>query len=77
MRRTSRLVLLLGIFLAALTFVVVLLIGRPATATGAATSASQRAHRSCPPSSPPLTSRSGTVVTAEMFTTQTLAVDLA
>jgi Flp pilus assembly protein CpaB len=71
-RRTSRLVLLLGIFLAALTFVVVLLIGQPGPGgptTGQPTP---------PPDQPTLLAAVdiplGTVVTAEMLTTQTLPV---
>lgn len=74
MRRTSRLVLLLGVFLAALVFVVILLGSRPAgdnTANG--------------PSAPPVNLPTvvaavdiplGTVVTLDMVRTQTLAVNL-
>jgi pilus assembly protein CpaB len=70
-RRTSRLVLLLGIFLAALTFVVVLFLGQgdrtpPPTA-------------SAPPTQLPTVVAAqdiplGTVVTAEMVTSRTIAV---
>jgi Flp pilus assembly protein CpaB len=73
-RRTSRLVLLLGIFLAALTFVVVLLI-RPGTGgpNGAAATAS------APPVNLPTVVAAvdiplGTVITTDMVSTQTLPV---
>lgn len=73
MRRTSRLVLLLGVFLAAMTFVVVLFLGNgtPATQNG--------------PSAPPTQLATvvaladiplGTVVTADMLTQKTLSVDV-
>lgn len=72
MRRTSRLVLLLGVFLAALVFVVVLLI-RPGTGTG-------EAVPTAPTTMQVLVAKAdiplGTVVTADMFETKTLAVDL-
>ena len=73
MRRTSRLVLLLGIFLAALTFVVVLLI-RPGTPPGG-----PGASASAPPVNLPTVVAAvdiplGTVVTTEMVTEQTLPV---
>jgi Flp pilus assembly protein CpaB len=73
-RRTSRLVLLLGIFLAALTFVVVLLI-RPGTPGGGGASATA----SAPPVNLPTVVAAadiplGTVITAEMVTVQTLPV---
>ena len=75
MRRTSRLVLLLGIFLAALTFVVVLFLsngtnnGGPPTGNGP----------SAPPTQLPVVVAVndiplGTVVTQDLFTTRTLAV---
>ena len=73
MRRTSRLVLLLGVFLAALVFVVILL--------GSGNGSQQPAGTSAPPTQLstlvavadiPL----GTVVKAEMFTTRTMAVDI-
>jgi Flp pilus assembly protein CpaB len=73
-RRTSRLVLLLGVFLAAMVFVVVLFL-RPGPQTGQTNG----------PSAPPTQLATlvavgdiplGTVVTADMFTTKTLAVDL-
>jgi Flp pilus assembly protein CpaB len=73
-RRTSRLVLLLGIFLAALTFVVVLLI-RPGTGgTGG-----PGATASAPPVNLPTVVAAvdvplGTVITTDMVTTQTLPV---
>ena len=72
MRRTSRLVLLLGVFLAALVFVVILLGGgggpKPPT-TGA----------SAPPAQVPTVMTAvdiplGTIVTADMLTTRTIAV---
>lgn len=73
MRRTSRLVLLLGVFLAALVFVVVLLNGTGGTTTGNGT-------ETPPPPVTVLTAASdiplGTVVTASMFTSKTLAVSL-
>lgn len=73
MRRTSRLVLLLGVFLAAMVFVVILLGGQqggPATA-----------GPSAPPAELPTVVAVadipvGTIVTVEMFTTRTLAVNL-
>lgn len=73
MRRTSRLVLLLGVFLAALVFVVILL--------GSGNGNQQQAGPSAPPTQLatlvavadiPL----GTVVTQEMFTSRTMAVDI-
>lgn len=72
MRRTSRLVLLLGIFLAALVFVVILLGGR-APGTGVV------ATPSAPPTQLPTVVAAvdiplGTVVTAEMLTSRPLAV---
>ena len=64
MRRTSRLVLLLGIFLAALTFVVVLLLGQAADGTRhrrrSASAPTTAAHGRRGAS----TSRSGPIVTA-------------
>lgn len=74
MRRTSRLVLLLGVFLAALVFVVILLGSNPGgnnTATGP----------SAPPAQLPTLVAAvdiplGTVVTQDMLTTKTLAVNL-
>jgi pilus assembly protein CpaB len=73
-RRTSRLVLLLGVFLAALVFVVILLGGtRP---TGPTTTGP-----SAPPTQLPTVVAVadiplGTIVTQEMLTTRTLAVNL-
>ncbi len=73
MRRTSRLVLLLGIFLAALTFVVVLFLQGPSTN-------GPTASESLPPQNLPTVVAAqdiplGTVVTAEMVRNQTLAVN--
>jgi pilus assembly protein CpaB len=72
-RRTSRLVLLLGVFLAALVFVVILLGSRPGgqTATPVASAPSQL-PTVVAVSDIPL----GTVVTQDMLTTKTLAVNL-
>jgi pilus assembly protein CpaB len=72
-RRTSRLVLLLGIFLAALTFVVVLFLGQGGGGTN------QPAQASAPPTQLPVVVAVsdiplGTVVTADLFTTKTIAV---
>jgi Flp pilus assembly protein CpaB len=73
-RRTSRLVLLLGIFLAALTFVVVLFLsGNPGPNTG------PQAGPTAPPTQLPVVVAVsdiplGTVVTADMLTTRTIAV---
>ena len=73
MRRTSRLVLLLGIFLAALTFVVVLFISGPGgPGPGAAPSAS--AVTQLPTVVAALDIPLGTIVTTEMVTSRTLAV---
>ncbi|HYK94582.1 MAG TPA: Flp pilus assembly protein CpaB [Candidatus Dormibacteraeota bacterium] len=77
MRRTSRLVLLLGIFLAAMTFVVVLFLN-PGTGGGGGGQANG-------PSAAPTQLATvvavadiplGTVVTADMLTTKTLAVNV-
>ena len=72
MRRTSRLVLLLGIFLAALTFVVVLLL-RPGGQTP-----DQAAASAAPVNLPTVVAAVdiplGTVVTTEMLSNQTLPV---
>jgi pilus assembly protein CpaB len=73
-RRTSRLVLLLGIFLAALTFVVVLFIQRPGGPGGAvapSATAVQQAETVVAALDIPL----GTIVTTEMVTSRTLAVN--
>jgi pilus assembly protein CpaB len=71
-RRTSRLVLLLGIFLAALTFVVVLIMG------GGGGGGTVTPQASAPVNLPTLVAAVdiplGTVVTAEMFRNETLAV---
>jgi pilus assembly protein CpaB len=70
-RRTSRLVLLLGIFLAALTFVVVLFLGRgPSTPVTPVASAPSQLPTVVAAQDIPL----GAVVTAEMVTSRTLAV---
>ena len=75
MRRTSRLVLLLGIFLAALTFVVVLFLGGN---TGGGGSTGQNQPSAPPTQLPVLVAVGdiplGTVVTADLFTTRTIAV---
>ncbi len=71
MRRTSRLVLLLGIFLAALTFVVVLFI-RPGGG-GSVVAPSASAVTELPTVVAALDIPLGTVVTAEMVTSRTLA----
>jgi Flp pilus assembly protein CpaB len=73
-RRTSRLVLLLGIFLAALTFVVVLFLGNQGGQTG--TNPNQP---SAPPTQLPTVVAAadiplGTVVTQDMLTLRTIAV---
>jgi Flp pilus assembly protein CpaB len=72
-RRTSRLVLLLGIFLAALTFIVVLFIGNPG---GQPTTPNQP---SAPPTQLPTVVAAvdiplGTVVTEDMLTSRTIDV---
>jgi len=72
-RRTSRLVLLLGIFLAALTFVVVLFLG------GQGNTPTGPSQASAPPTQLPVLVAVGdiplgTVVTADLFTTRTIAV---
>jgi pilus assembly protein CpaB len=73
-RRTSRLVLLLGIFLAALTFVVVLFLGG-----GGGGTTPPAGQASAPPTQLPVLVAVndiplGTVVTADLFTTRTIAV---
>ena len=74
MRRTSRLVLLLGIFLAALTFVVVLLI-RPGPSGPTGPGASPTLAVNLPTVVAAVDIPLGTVVTAEMVREQTLPVD--
>jgi Flp pilus assembly protein CpaB len=75
-RRTSRLVLLLGIFLAALTFVVVLFLGQgqPGGQQG------QGPQPTAPAQLPTVVAASdiplGTVVTADMVTSRTLATNV-
>jgi len=75
-RRTSRLVLLLGVFLAALVFVVVLL----SNPGGPGTGPNGQAAATPPPPVPVVVAAAdiplGTIVTAEMFTTKTVAVNL-
>lgn len=71
MRRTSRLVLLLGIFLAALTFVVVLFI-RPGGG-GSVVAPSASAVTELPTVVAALDIPLGTIVTTEMVTSRTLA----
>jgi Flp pilus assembly protein CpaB len=73
-RRTSRLVLLLGIFLAALTFVVVLFLSQPGQNPNQG-----QAGPSAPPTQLPVVVAVsdiplGTVVTADLLTTRTIAV---
>jgi len=75
-RRTSRLVLLLGIFLAALTFVVVLFLSNGSGGTG---NNGQPAGPTAPPTQLPVVVAVsdiplGTVVTADLLTTRTIAV---
>jgi pilus assembly protein CpaB len=74
-RRTSRLVLLLGIFLAALTFVVVLLI-RPGSGPGGATPSASAPPVNLPTVIAAVDIPLGTVVTADMVREQTLPVDV-
>jgi pilus assembly protein CpaB len=74
-RRTSRLVLLLGIFLAALTFVVVLLL-RPGTGPGpSGPGASPTLAVNLPTVVAAVDIPLGTVITADMVREQTLPVD--
>jgi pilus assembly protein CpaB len=73
-RRTSRLVLLLGVFLAALTFVVVLFLGQ-------SPNQNQQTAVATPPTQLPVVVAAldiplGSVVTQEMLTTRTLAVNV-
>ncbi len=75
MRRTSRLVLLLGIFLAALTFVVVLFIQRPGGPGGPGVAPSASAVTQLPTVVAALDIPLGTIVTTEMVTSRTLAVN--
>lgn len=75
MRRTSRLVLLLGIFLAALVFVVILLGSRPGGGTGVAGPTATAATQ-LPTLVAAVDIPLGTIVTADMLTTKTLAVNL-
>jgi len=75
-RRTSRLVLLLGVFLAALVFVVVLFLqpSRPGGAAGPG--ASPTAVTQAPTLVTKVDIPLGTIVTADMFEVRTLAVNL-
>jgi len=75
-RRTSRLVLLLGIFLAAMTFVVVLFLGG-----GGGGNTGQPAGPTAPPTQLPTVVAVadiplGTIVTADLLTVKTLAVNV-
>jgi Flp pilus assembly protein CpaB len=74
-RRTSRLVLLLGIFLAALTFVVVILL-RPGGGGGTATPSASAAPQILPTVVAAVDIPLGTVVTADMVKELTLSVDV-
>jgi Flp pilus assembly protein CpaB len=74
-RRTSRLVLLLGIFLAALTFVVVILI-RPGGGGGTATPSASAPPQILPTVVAAVDIPLGTVVTADMVKELTLSVDV-
>lgn len=73
MRRTSRLVLLLGIFLAALVFVVILLGSRPGGGAGNA-GPTATAVTQLPTVVTAVDIPLGTIVTADMVTTRTIAV---
>ena len=75
MRRTSRLVLLLGIFLAALVFIVVLLVN-PGGGGGGPTTPQASQPVNLPTVVAAVDIPLGTVVTAEMLGSQTLAVNL-
>ena len=74
MRRTSRLVLLLGVFLAALVFVVILLGMRPGTPGGP--TASPTPVTNLPTVVAAVDIPLGAIVTQEMLETRTLAVNL-
>lgn len=75
MRRTSRLVLLLGVFLAALVFVVVLFL-RPGPSGTGTPGASPTAVTQAPTLVAKVDIPLGTIVTADMFEIRTLAVNL-
>ena len=75
MRRTSRLVLLLGVFLAALVFVVILL-GRPTTPTPGGPGAVASAPTQLPTVIAAVDIPLGTIVTQDMLTSKTLATNL-
>ena len=74
MRRTSRLVLLLGVFLAALVFVVILL-GRGTTPDNTGPNAVASAPVQLPTVVTAVDIPLGTIVTQEMFTTRTIPVN--
>lgn len=76
MRRTSRLVLLLGVFLAALTFVVVLMIGRPGGGTGGPGASPSAAPAILPTVVAAVDIPLGTIVTIDMVKEQSLAANL-
>ena len=73
MKRSNRLILLIGVFLAVVAFVLIVLASqrqrRPALRKPDAAAAA------CRPSSPPRTSRLGARVTEDMLTTETIPVD--
>jgi Flp pilus assembly protein CpaB len=73
-RRTSRLVLLLGIFLAALTFVVVLFLGNNTPSTGGPGSGPTAPPTQLPTVVAAVDIPLGTVVTVDMLTSRTIAV---
>jgi pilus assembly protein CpaB len=73
-RRTSRLVLLLGVFLAALVFVVILLGSRPGG--GGTVTASPTVATQLPTVVAAVDIPLGTIVTADMLTNRTLATNL-
>lgn len=75
MRRTSRLVLLLGIFLAALTFVVVLFLGQGGPNTGGGGQPVPSAPTQLPTVVAAVDIPLGTVITADMVTSRTMAVN--
>ena len=74
MRRTSRLVLLLGVFLAALTFVVVLFLGGGGGNTPPVGNQPSQAPTQLPVVVAAVDIPLGSVVTEDLFTTRTIAV---